>query len=312
MISTQSRLVVILCALLVLALVPLWASPYTMNFLILVCLYMSFASMWNLLAGYSGLVSMGQQMFIGLGGYTVAVLCMYYSIPIVLSIALGGLISGTLSIVISLPVFRMKGVYFTIGTWIIAEILSITFSNWGYVKYGMGIFIRPVEKFSMSGVYFGSLIICIGSFALVYWIMRSNLGLGLMAIRDDEVASEAMGVNIFRCKFVCFLASAVVFGITGGLLYLNNVFIQPFEAFGIGWAVKLLFIVIVGGLGTMEGPIVGTVIFVFLQQFLTEYVGFNLVILGTITIIIIIFAPKGIVGTLQSRFKLLLFPIHRR
>lgn len=119
---------------------------------------------------------------------------------------------------ISLPIFRMKGVYFTIGTWIIAEILAISFSNWRYVRYGMGIFIQPAEKFNMTTVYFGALIICIGSFAVVYFIIRSDLSLGLMAIRDDEVTSEAIGVNIFRCKFICFLISALVFGITAGCL----------------------------------------------------------------------------------------------
>ena len=312
MILNRPRTIIILSTLLVFATAPFWTSLYIVNLFILIFLYMSFASMWNLLAGYSGLVSMGQQMFIGLGGYTVAVLCMYYKAPLLLSIVSGGLMSGVLSILISLPIFRMKGVYFTIGTWIIAEILAISFSNWRYVRYGMGIFIQPAEKFNMTTVYFGALIICIGSFALVYFIIRSDLGLGLMAIRDDEVASEAIGINIFRCKFICFLISALVFGITGGVLYLNNIFIQPFEAFGIGWAVKLLFIVIVGGLGTMEGPIIGTLIYVLFQQFLSEYIGFNLIILGGITIIIIIFAPKGIVGILQSKFGLVLFPIHRQ
>jgi branched-chain amino acid transport system permease protein len=268
--------------------------------------------MWNLLAGYSGLISLGQQMFIGVGGYTLAVVSMYYGIPIFLGVLLGGVISVILAILISQPVFRMKGVYFSIGTWIIAEALGISFSNWGYVRYGMGLFIQPAYKLSMSSIYYAAMILGVGSIALVYLLLRSNLGLALMAIRDDDVASEAMGVNIFRCKLTCFLISAFVTGLAAGVLYLNTIFIQPFEAFGIGWTVKLLFIVIIGGLGTVEGPILGAVIFVLLQQFLSEYVGFNLIILGTITILTIFFAPKGIIGTFHEKFLVELFPIQRQ
>jgi len=280
--------------------------------LLLICIYITLASMWNLLAGYSGMVSLGQQMFIGLGGYTLAVLSLYYGFPIFLSVLLGGVVSVILAIFISLPIFRMKGVYFAIGTWVIAEALGICFSNWSYVKYGMGLFIQPAYKLSMSSIYYAAMATCIGSLALVYILLRSNLGLALMAIRDDDVASEALGVNIFRCKLTCFLISAFLTGTAAGILYLNTIFIQPFEAFGIGWTVKLLFIVIMGGIGTVEGPIVGAIIFVLLQQYLSEYVGYNLIILGVITIMVIFFAPRGIMGTFQEKLGFELFPVRRQ
>ena len=312
MASNWIRLMIIVLFLIVLTTLPLWASRYAVSVLLLIYLYMTVASMWNLLAGYSGLISLGQQMFIGIGGYTLAVVSMYYGIPIFLGVLLGGVISVILAILISQPVFRMKGVYFAIGTWIIAEALGISFSNWGYVRYGMGLFIQPAYKLSMSSIYYAAMILGVGSIALVYLLLRSNLGLALMAIRDDDVASEAMGVNIFRCKLTCFLISAFVTGLAAGVLYLNTIFIQPFEAFGIGWTVKLLFIVIIGGLGTVEGPVLGAVIFVLLQQFLSEYVGFNLIILGTITILTIFFAPKGIIGTFHEKVLVELFPIRRQ
>jgi branched-chain amino acid transport system permease protein len=217
-----------------------------------------------------------------------------------------------LAVLISMSVFRMKGVYFAIGTWVIAEALGICFSNWGYVKYGMGMFIKPAYKLSMSGVYYAGMILCVSSVALVFFLLRSNLGLALMAIRDDDKASETLGVNIFRCKFICFLLSAFVTGLAAGVLYLNAIFIQPFEAFGISWTVNLLFIVIIGGIGTIEGPILGAVIFVLLQQFLSEFVGYNLIILGGVTIGVIFFAPKGIVGTLQEKTGWELFPVRRQ
>jgi branched-chain amino acid transport system permease protein len=310
--SSRIRFLVILLSLTALATLPLWATRYMVVIMLLICLYMTLASMWNLLAGYSGLISLGQQMFIGTGGYSLAVLSMYHGLPIFLSVFLGGVISVLLAVLISIPVFRMKGVYFAIGTWIIAEALGICFSNWGYVRYGMGLFIQPAYKLSISSIYYAALVLCIGSIAIVYLLLRSNLGLALMAIRDDDVASEAIGVNIFRCKLTCFLLSALITGMTAGVLYLNTIFIQPFEAFGIGWTVKLLFIVIIGGLGTVAGPVVGAVVYVILQQYLSEYVGFNLIILGTITILVIFFAPKGIVGELQGKFDFEVFPIRRQ
>lgn len=306
------RFIVLLLLLTMFATIPYWASRYVENVFLLLCVYVALASMWNLLAGYSGLVSLGQQMFIGVGGYTLAVLSMYYGLPIFLSILLGGFICVLLAVLISLPIFRMKGVYFAIGTWVIAEALGICFSNWGYVKYGMGIFIQPSQKMSMSTIYYAAAFVCVVSVSLVYLLLRSNLGLALMAIRDDDVASEMMGVNIFRCKLICFLSSAFVTGVSAGVLYLNTVFIQPFEAFGIGWTVNLLFIVIIGGIGTLEGPIIGAIILVVLQQFLSEYVGYNLIILGTITILATFLAPRGIAGTFQHRYHIELFPIRRQ
>jgi len=312
MTGNRARLIIIPLLAAFLATLPLWASRYAVNVGLLVYLYVTLASMWNLLAGYSGMVSLGQQMFIGLGGYTLAVSSMYFGVPVYLSVLLGGFMSVVLAILISMPVFRMKGVYFAIGTWVIAEALGICFSNWGYVKYGMGMFIQPAYKLSMSGVYYAGMILCFSAIALVFVLLRSNLGLALMAIRDDDQASEALGVNIFRCKFICFLISAFITGLAAGVLYLNAIFIQPFEAFGISWTVNLLFIVIIGGIGTVEGPILGAVIFVLLQQFLSEYVGYNLIILGAITIGVIFFAPKGIMGTFQRRFGVELFPVRRQ
>jgi branched-chain amino acid transport system permease protein len=305
----RTRLIVIVLLLAFLVTMPLWASRYIVNVGLLVCIYVTLASMWNLLAGYSGMVSLGQQMFIGLGGYTLAVSSMYFKIPIYLSVVFGGFMSAILAVIISRPVFRMKGVYFAIGSWVIAEALGICFSNWKYVKYGMGMFIQPAYKLSMSGVYYAGVILCVCSVALVLVLLRSKLGLALMAIRDDDKASEAVGVHIFRCKFICFLVSAFITGVAAGVLYLNTIFIQPFEAFGIGWTVKLLFIVIIGGIGTIEGPLIGAVIFVLLQQYLSEYVGYNLIILGTLTIGVIFFAPKGIAGALGEKFHIKLFQI---
>lgn len=297
----NSRWYVLAALVLILGIVPLMGDQYLLFFCMLFCLYLALAQMWNLLAGYSGLISLGQQSFVGMGGYVVAVMSNYYGVYIWWSVLLGGVFSALLALFMSLFIFRMKGVYFAIGTWIFSEALLIWFSNWEYTKYGMGLFIKPNPNISMTEIYYASLIVGVGSVALVYGILRSKLGLGLMAMRDDEAVSETMGVEVFRSKLYCFLIGAFVTGSTAGILYIFQVFIQPYKAFAIDWTVKLVFIVIIGGIGTLEGPIVGAFLFVLLSQTLAEYFSVSMLILGAIAILVILIAPKGIMGTLQEK-----------
>jgi len=280
---------------------PLWGSDYLLLFFLLYCLYAAMAQMWNLLTGYSGLLSLGQQAFIGFSGYTVAVLTNYYGVYIWISVLLGGIFSVLLALFMSLFIFRMRGIYFAIGTWIFAEILLLWFSNWEYVKYGTGLFIKPAEPPAMAEIYYAALIMGVGALFVVYRILRSPIGLGLMAMRDNESVSESMGVEIFRLKLFCFLVAAFITGTTAGVLYVFQIFIQPYKAFSIDWTVILVFIVIIGGIGTLEGPIIGALIYVLLSQWLAEYGHISLLILGIIAIAIILIAPKGIMGTLQEK-----------
>ena len=297
----QSRWYVLCFLVVVLGTVPVWGTDYILLFCLLFCLYLGMSQMWNLLVGYSGLLSLGQQCFIGLGGYTVAVMSNYYGVYIWLGVLLGGVLSAILALFMSLFIFRMKGVYFGIGTWIFAETMLIWFSNWRYVKYGMGLFIKPTTAVDMTDIYYGSFVVGVGSVALVYVLLRSKLGLGLMAMRDDEDVSQTMGVDVFRSKLYCFLIAAFVTGVTAGVLYIFQVFIQPYKAFAIDWTVKLVFIVIIGGIGTIEGPIAGSFLFVLLSQTLAEYFSVSMLILGAIAIMVILLAPKGIMGTLQEK-----------
>ncbi|RZW25038.1 MAG: branched-chain amino acid ABC transporter permease, partial [Desulfobulbaceae bacterium] len=193
------------------------------------------------------------------------------------------------------------------GTWIFAEILMLWFSNWEYVKYGTGLFVKPPNPPSLTMIYYAALTMGVAALATVYLILRSKIGLGLMAMRDNEAVSSSMGVEIFRSKLFCFLVAAFITGTTAGVLYVFQIFIQPYKAFAIDWTVSLVFIVIIGGIGTIEGPIVGSLIFVLLSQYLSEYGHISLLLLGIIAIIIILVAPKGIMGTLQEKtgFELL-------
>ncbi|MEW6425711.1 MAG: branched-chain amino acid ABC transporter permease [Bacillota bacterium] len=288
--------------LLALLTMPLWAAQYLVLVFMLVFLYLTIAQMWNLLAGYAGLVSLGTQIFIGLGGYTLAVLTEYYGFPVWLGVLFGGVVAVLFALVISVPIFRMRGVYFTIATWIVAEALLVFFSNWAYVRQGMGFFIRAAYKLTTDQLYYAALFLGLGAVVLVYVLLRTKLGLGLMAMRDEETAAETAGVEIFRSKLACFLISSFVVGLTGGVFYLSQVFIQPYAAFGINWTIAVVFMVIIGGIGTIEGPVIGAVIYVILQQYLSEYVGMSLLILGAVAILVILASPAGIMGTVQKKF----------
>ena len=281
--------------------VPIWGSDYVLLFCLLFFLYLSMSQMWNLLVGYSGLLSLGQQAFIGFGGYSMAVAINYYSVNTWVSVVVGGFFSVLLALFMSLFIFRMRGIYFAIGTWVFAEMLRLWFTNWAYVKYATGLFIKPVENPSMSAIYYAAFVMGAGACAVVYLILKSGIGLGLMAMRDDEEAAQTMGVRIFRSKLFCFIVAAFFTGATSGVFYVFQIFIQPYTAFSIDWTVKLVFIVIIGGIGTIEGPIAGTFIYVLLSQWLAEYGSVSMLILGIIAIIVILIAPKGIMGTLQEK-----------
>lgn len=300
-ISRQLCTVGLLSVVVVAVTLPLWASRYWILLCLVFFLYLSLAQMWNLLAGYCGLISLGQQIFIGLGGYTLAVLSVYYGLPVWQAILCGGVVALLFALLVAVPIFRTRGVYFAVATWLVAEVLAVAFSNWSYVQYGMGFFIKPAYRLSLTEIYYAALVVGGGSVALVFFILRTKLGLNLMAMRDDEAAAESLGVDVFRTKLYAFLIAAFVTGLTAGLIYVHQIFIQPYKAFSIDWTVKLLFIVIIGGIGTIEGPIVGAVIYVALQQIFSEYVNVSLLLLGAVAIAVMLVAPKGIVGCLHER-----------
>lgn len=295
-----------------LVVLPTWGSDYLVNVMLLILLYMALGQLWNLLAGYSGLVSLGQQGFVGLGGYSLAIMSQVYGLPLYLGFIMAGITSVVFALIISVPIFKMKNVYFTIGTWIVSECMKVFFSTWKFVNYSIGYNISATYKMSPASIYYVALAVGLCTTAAVWIILRSRFGLGLMAMRDNEAAAEIRGLRLYRQKLTCFLIAAFLTGITGAALYLNLAYIKPEAAFGMDWTVSMVFVVIIGGIGTMEGPIIGAIIYVLLRQYLYSFPGFSMLILGIVAIIIIIVAPKGIMGYLNERFNLNLLSIRRR
>ena len=270
--------------------------------LIKMFIYCAMGSMWNLMSGYTGMTSLGQQSFIGVAGYTVAVFTAKLAMPFGVGILAGGVIGGVLALILAIILFRMRGMYFAIATWVIAEAIKTFFTSWSFVNAGGGMTVagRPGREV----IYLMCLALLVLALVIIYMLLRSKLGLGLTAMRDDADAASSVGVNIFKSKLLCFVICGVFCALGGGLYYLNNVSIYPGSGFAIDWTVSLVFIVIIGGIGTMSGPIVGTVIYILLDEILAQLpAGWSNIILGIIAILVILFLPDGIMGTLQKKLN---------
>lgn len=302
--SSKNRLLIAVVIVAVLYLVPLtpFAGTNALRVGLLIALYCALGQMWNLMAGYTGMVSLGQQMFIGIAGYNVAVFATTFGLPFWAGMFCGAGISVILAFALSFLLFRMKGMYFAIATWITSEALKILFTSWEFVNMGGGMTIKLRPYPDMQEIYYIALTLAVGAFIVVFLVLNSRIGLGLKAMRDDDDAASSLGVDISNVKRICFMISSFVTALAGAMLYVYQGSIFPGPGFGISWTVAIVFIVIIGGIGTIAGPVVGAVIYVFLSEFLSRYQGYSMIILGVIAIVVILCLPYGIVGTLERRF----------
>ena len=299
-----------------LASLPTWGDAGTMRLLIEFFTLLALAEMWNLLAGYAGLVSIGQQAFVGLGAYGLYTFSDLLGLHPLLAIAITAAGVGLVALVTSFFVFRLEGGYFAVGTWVIAEVFRLIVAANKSVGAGTGVSIQSLAQFGPQGriaiTYWLALAVGFGAVATGVLIMRSRLGLSLRAIRDSDVAARSLGVNVFRAKVAVYLIAAVGCAIAGSVIYMNLLRIQPTAAFGVQWTAWIIFIVIIGGLGSIEGPIIGTVVFIGLRELLSDYGSAYLIVLGALAVTITLLAPRGLWGALDARFSFSLFGIHRR
>lgn len=286
---------------LILALLPVIGAPESwLLYIFLFSVYLAMANMWNLLAGYAGLISLCQPAFLGLAGYAMTV-GTWVGVPWWLGLVAGGLVAGLFAFAISSAVFRLSGVYFAIGTLVVPEAVRMVFYLWRPVGgkmqgAGAGYMVKGTGDLSGDVFYWLALLVAVGSAVLMRVILRSELGLGLAAIRDNERSAASSGVNVFRLKLYTFIISAIVTGLAGGVFYLNQGYIEPSATFNVKWTMTLLLAAVIGGIRTEGGPIVGTVVVVFLYFLLARYAGYSLLIQGIILIAIMLASPQGLVG----------------
>ncbi len=311
---------------------PAFASRNLVNELIFVCTMLALAQYWNLLAGYAGLVSVGQQAFVGLGGYVLLALTVHAGVDPLLAILAAGLVAAVLAVPTALVVFRLRGAHFAVGTWVVAEIYRLVFAQFKWLGGGTGTSLPPSVTNEVAGIqwvkgafgvstaaardivtYWAALVLAAGTILFVYLVLRSRYGLALAAIRDSERAAESVGVDNFRTKLKVYIAAAAGTGLVGALIYLQKARISPDAAFSLlDWTANVVFIVVIGGIGTIEGPIVGVLVFYVLQSNFAHSGTWYLILLGAFAIATMLFAPKGIWGYLSERYGLAIFPTRRR
>ncbi len=263
-------------------------------------LYITIGEMWNLMSGYAGMTSLGQQAFIGLSGYALAVATTKYGMPYPAGFILGLVICLAASYILSFLLLRIDGIYFAITTWVAAEALGTFFLSWTYVNRGAGMRVTAMPYPKIGTLYVMALILCALSLIVAVRLLDSGTGLGIIAMRDDVQAARAAGVNVKRLKRMVYLTASAFTSLAGSLFFLNKGTIYPESGFDIGWTISMVFIVIIGGSGTIEGPVAGALIYVLLSEFLAHCPGWSNIILGALSILMILFCPKGIAVYLKN------------
>lgn len=310
-------LFIVLCALLAL---PFWGRATDMRILIEFFYYLALAQTWNLLAGYAGLVSVGQQAFVGLGSYAFISATIFFGIPPLVAIPVAGIVAAIVAVPSAFLLFRLQGAYFAIGTWALAEIFRLFFTQVKFFGSGTGLslpiaIIRDIAADRSTRdlvVYYIAMGIGLGSIVFVFIWLRSRVGMALTAIRDSATAAASIGINQRQIKLIVYVVAAAITGMVGALIILQKLRITPGAGFSVlDWSANIIFIVVIGGIGSIEGPIIGAIIYFTLRAMLADYGSWYLIVLGAVAVAVMIKAPTGVWGYISERFDFHIFPVRR-
>jgi len=295
------------------------ATSWTRRLVEFFC-YLALAQLWNLMLGYAGMISAGQQGFIGIGAYTLWLFSDVIGINPLISVvfaAVGG-------VIIALPaaalVFKLKGGYLAIGTWVIAEVMRLIVANIKRTGGGSGITVQATSEMAqklgadgwMPLVYWWALASAVIAIVVTYLLLRSRTGLALKAIRDNDLAAESSGVNLWRTKLYTYLIAGGGCAVVGAIEAMYSLRVHPGSAFSINWTAYLIFITVIGGIGTIEGPIIGTVIFYVLRETTSQYGTWYFIALGLLAIVVTVWSPAGIYGWVLKKTGFNFFPLQRK
>jgi len=300
---------------------PWWGGRDDLQLLSEIYAYVALASLWNLLAGYAGLVSVGQQAYVGLGAYVLFALAILAGVSPLWAIPLAGIVGAAVALPVAALVFRLRGHYFAIGTWIVAEVFRLIASQVSLLGGGSGtslpaaliVAMAPTRQLRDVLQYWIALSLAVAVVAMIVVLLRSRYGLALKAIRDSELAAICNGIDVTRTKVLVYVVTAFGTAMIGALIFLQKLRVSPDAAFSVNdWTAFVIFITVIGGIGRIEGPIVGTVVFFLLRQTLADLGTIYLMMLGLVAIVIMLAAPKGIWGLVVERFGFSVFPLERR
>ncbi len=306
--------------LLVLVLAPFWGDRQMLRLLAELSTFVALASLWNLLAGYAGLVSVGQQAFVGLGGYLLFAMVILGGVHPIAAIFIAGPIAAAVSIPVAALTFRLRGAYFAIGTWVVAEVFRLLASQVSVLGGGSGISLPAAAVIAMAPtrqarefeIYWLALALTVLVLAAIVTLLRSRHGLALTAIRDNELAAQSNGIGVTRVKLIVYVLTAFGTAMIGALIFLMKLRISPDTAFSVNdWTAFVIFITVIGGIGRIEGPIIGTIIFFLMRQTLSDLGSLYLLIMGAVAIVVMLWAPKGLWGLIADRYGWQALPLQR-
>jgi branched-chain amino acid transport system permease protein len=301
--------------LIVLVSMPWWATAGNIRDVVQICCYIAVAQMWNLMAGYGGLVSVGQQTFIGVSAYTMFSMAQLWGINPFLAVVLCLVAPAIVAVPTYALLHRLDGPYFAIGTWVVAEVFRLATSVFPYVNSGAGMSLRVMTDYSADERAIGISLLCalllLVTIGGSYWLLRSRYGLALTAIRDNPIAAASQGVNVGRLRFLIWIGAAVGTGFAGAVYFMAQLRITPPSAYDPNWANIAIFIVMVGGLGSIEGVLIGALIYFFADRWFGDYGATYLVVLGLLTLAMALFARGGIWGLICKVVDAPWFPTRR-
>jgi branched-chain amino acid transport system permease protein len=301
--------------LVALAGVPYYAGTVAEQPLVTLFSFVALASLWNLMAGFAGLTSFGQQAFLGVGAYSLYLLASKGVDPF-LGIPVAAVLAGVVSLPASFLVLRLTGGHFAVATWVLAEIFRLVVTLAPSVGGNTGVTLPGVSGYEplvrQALTYWWALALAAGSVVGVYLLARSTFGLDARAVRSEPVAAAGTGVEVKRTRRWAYCLAAGGTGAVGAVLFAQTLYVQPGSIFGVQYSVYMMFMVVIGGIGTIEGPILGALIFFGLQEVLSGYGPWYLVLLGATAIVVTLFAPRGLWGFAASRWGWSLFPVGYR
>lgn len=303
--ASDKRLILAAAATLVLlALLPLFGSALVIDSLTFLFILIMFATMWNLMAGYAGLVSVGQQAFVGLGGYFM-VRMVDAGLPPFPAIFIAALTTGIIAWVMSWFVLRMKAGEFAIATWVIAEAIRAMVSFDPLIQGETGISVTALNTYAPEVRRLTIYLLALGTVTLMLWgswkLLQGRTGAEAQALRDDEEAAASVGISTFQVKQRIYILASIGCAVAGTLWLASAITFQPRTSFGVQWSVFMLFMVLVGGIGTFIGPILGAVLFFALQEIFGDFGAWYLAGMGIVAILFALYLPRGIVGLWLDR-----------
>jgi branched-chain amino acid transport system permease protein len=258
----------------------------------------------------------GPQGFIGIGSYTLWLFADILHISPFISVIFAAIGGAIIALPAASLVFKLKGGYLAIGTWVIAEILRLIVANIKRTGGGSGITIQAATKLGTNirvpGSYWWALAAALIAMAVTYLLLRSRTGLALKAIRDNDLAAESNGVNLWRTKLYTYIIGGAGCALVGAIVAIHLLRVQPAAAFSINWTGYLIFITVIGGVGTIEGPIIGTLIYFILRETTSKYGEWYFIVLGILAIVVTVWSPAGIYGYVVRKTNFFLFPLQRK